>query len=1384
MPLPLLRQSSKPETKKFQSGKIVPCDNDLSNKKGENHQAKISPFSPQGMVKKRSAFEDLTNASQSQPAQSKKEANKEIVKDVFKNISKNRCVYGSAKHKEMKMKRYKLEISPVTASTTSVPNIMEKTLIVDISSNFKTPATEEASLINKSLVLKEETTTEETNINKMSMKKCRNHEEMPLLKQSLSLQEQTDSDDEFVIETVTLGKKHKVEETAISEKTLSLKKKTCTHQGKKSYWEELWTSQDNNDDDKVFDMEPVSFRKKPKTEKSSPTKKQLTLKKQQHATKGRISNVMKPVVLQKVTSEEKSLSKEPLSFKRKSASEKVSVFWKSSTLQEKPATEREVSISKTSLTLWEKIDLEEESFFKESSTFKEKPTTEETFSNRKCITQGKISYSKKPLVLQKVTSGEKSLITKPSPFRKMPTTEQESLSWESSTLQEKHTTQEVVGFLKKPRALQENRNHEDKSFMELVSYKKKHIIKQTTYTKKPSPLNKKFNTQGVISCLKPQTVTLGRKSLTKEPLTPQKSPTKEESLLEEAVGFPKEHTIEKATLSKNPLSLKKQQPTTQGTVSHMKKPLVLQMVTSEEKSLVKELLSFKEENVSLEKKKGTTYSVPFWKELSDWQDIIDKESNSFYVKPVSLRKKPTTEETVLSKIPLSLKKKETTHGKVFLVKNPLVLQKTTSEKSSLYKKLLPLKKKPTTEEKFSKEPSSLKKKHTTQQEVSLLKQPSFFQEITTEEKSDSKDPATLKEKLITEKKFLFQEPHSLHFKPTNEDESLFQKALVLQEKTSTKEDSPEKLLALQEKSISEEKSLFNKLSNLEKEPSTEEVPSIEGQLSLMKLDAQGQLVLHENITSDEKFIINQPMILQEFLNIEKEILLEEPLVIQENPSIEKETVLKKPLILPRNSTIKKQNTMDTGAHFKEALAFHEKPSIEEQQKPTVGGGGLFMEPLALQENPSAEMEATLKELWALQEKLNIQKVTIPEETLVIQEKSNVEKEPLAMQEKTTTKEIFLFKEILDWDEKPITGKEFSFKDPLALEENPTHKEDTFSKTFLTLDIKNDPCVSSTTLESSTDKSSAANMCNAQYSTTSQSSECEPDSKGPFSSQSESIEKEMTIPEDIDKDHSDPCFNSIYAKDIFSYLKKREENFILIKYMDKQTDINSDMRAILVDWLVEVQMTFEICHETLYLAVKLVDHYLMKVVCQKDKLQLLGSTAFLTAAKFEEPSPPCVDDFLYICDDIYKRDELHAMEISILQALNFDINIPIAYHFLRRYARCVHASMKTLTLSRFICEMTLQEYDYVQERASKLAAGSFLLALYMKKLEHCIPILEYYSGYESSELHPLVRRLNFMLTFSSYNRLKTVYSKYSHQIFFEVAKIPPLDTSKLEEILGS
>ncbi|NXU35957.1 CCNB3 protein, partial [Drymodes brunneopygia] len=60
-------------------------------------------------------------------------------------------------------------------------------------------------------------------------------------------------------------------------------------------------------------------------------------------------------------------------------------------------------------------------------------------------------------------------------------------------------------------------------------------------------------------------------------------------------------------------------------------------------------------------------------------------------------------------------------------------------------------------------------------------------------------------------------------------------------------------------------------------------------------------------------------------------------------------------------------------------------------------------------------------------------------------------------------------------------------------------------------------------------------------------------------------------EDIDKEQlGDPYASAEYAKEIFEYMREREEKFMLPDYMEKQTDISGDMRAILVDWMVEVQ----------------------------------------------------------------------------------------------------------------------------------------------------------------------------------------------------------------------
>ena len=106
------------------------------------------------------------------------------------------------------------------------------------------------------------------------------------------------------------------------------------------------------------------------------------------------------------------------------------------------------------------------------------------------------------------------------------------------------------------------------------------------------------------------------------------------------------------------------------------------------------------------------------------------------------------------------------------------------------------------------------------------------------------------------------------------------------------------------------------------------------------------------------------------------------------------------------------------------------------------------------------------------------------------------------------------------------------------------------------------------------------------------------------------------------------------------------------YMKRQPDVNEKMRAILVDWLVEVHLKFKLVPETLYLTVNLIDRYLAQVTVMREKLQLIGVTAMLIASKYEEIYAPEVQDFVYITDRAYSKSEILECEFSMLSALDF------------------------------------------------------------------------------------------------------------------------------------
>jgi len=267
--------------------------------------------------------------------------------------------------------------------------------------------------------------------------------------------------------------------------------------------------------------------------------------------------------------------------------------------------------------------------------------------------------------------------------------------------------------------------------------------------------------------------------------------------------------------------------------------------------------------------------------------------------------------------------------------------------------------------------------------------------------------------------------------------------------------------------------------------------------------------------------------------------------------------------------------------------------------------------------------------------------------------------------------------------------------------------------------------------------------------------------------------------DYDKENWDDVYQvSHYAMDIFNYYKERETMFPIGDYMDRQVCLTKWMRSLLVDWMVEIQESFELNHETLYLGVRLVDMYLDRVVVSKETLQLVGAAAMFVASKFDERIPPMIDDFLYICDGAYNRREMIRMEMNLLKVVKFNLGIPISYRFLRRYARCARITMPVLTLARYILEFSLMDYDTMSVRESLKASASLYLALRMKKVSGWTSTLEFYTGYKLAEIKDTVLLLNREIHKPPKSQIMTVRNKYSHKIFFEVAKTPLISNNEL------
>lgn len=133
---------------------------------------------------------------------------------------------------------------------------------------------------------------------------------------------------------------------------------------------------------------------------------------------------------------------------------------------------------------------------------------------------------------------------------------------------------------------------------------------------------------------------------------------------------------------------------------------------------------------------------------------------------------------------------------------------------------------------------------------------------------------------------------------------------------------------------------------------------------------------------------------------------------------------------------------------------------------------------------------------------------------------------------------------------------------------------------------------------------------------------------------------------------------------------------------------------------------------------------------RKNLQLVGVAAMFLASKYEELYPPEVNEFVYITDNTYSKEQILQMEKHIfkvggvpiecyfsielhykflcfhfyLQCLEYQVNAPTSILFLRRFSKAANADSATHSMAKYFIESASIDYnlsEYLPSEVSKL-----------------------------------------------------------------------------------
>eukprot|EP00826_Nyctotherus_ovalis_P061873 TRINITY_DN8853_c0_g3_i1.p1 TRINITY_DN8853_c0_g3~~TRINITY_DN8853_c0_g3_i1.p1 ORF type:complete len:396 (-),score=95.83 TRINITY_DN8853_c0_g3_i1:129-1316(-) len=188
----------------------------------------------------------------------------------------------------------------------------------------------------------------------------------------------------------------------------------------------------------------------------------------------------------------------------------------------------------------------------------------------------------------------------------------------------------------------------------------------------------------------------------------------------------------------------------------------------------------------------------------------------------------------------------------------------------------------------------------------------------------------------------------------------------------------------------------------------------------------------------------------------------------------------------------------------------------------------------------------------------------------------------------------------------------------------------------------------------------------------------------------------------------------YGKEIEHYEKQLEESNEVKDCLAKH-GITPQMRAKMINWMVEVLASFKTNDRTFFLSVNTMDRYL-KASSRKEasELHLIGVTSMFLASKYEDIQPLRMSTvYEKIGHKKLEKASILECESDILKKLDYFLQAPTVCQFIKKYiAQGPWKSHKSLIgrMSIYFAKMCAYDYSFSETKNSLFAAGVLYVSL--------------------------------------------------------------------------